>query len=125
MRINKITFMMAAAAALVGLISTSGTAAIAAEGNYGASVHKKGGTAGQHMTQNANSSGQMRRRNFSENHDDGDHDYGRHHRRHRGFGFGGISINLGDIDSSCRYSYRKWQATGSRYWRTRYYDCIG
>jgi hypothetical protein len=25
--------------------------------------------------------------------------------------------------SHCAYSHRKWRATGSRYWRTRYYDC--
>jgi hypothetical protein len=36
----------------------------------------------------------------------------------------GIYIGLGE-SSRCAYSHRKWRATGSRYWRTRYYDCIG
>jgi hypothetical protein len=27
--------------------------------------------------------------------------------------------------TSCAYSYRKWKATGSRYWRNRYYRCRG
>jgi hypothetical protein len=66
-----------------------------------------------------------RHRNFSEYSDYGDNNYRRYNRRNRGFGFGGISINLGSIDSGCRYSYRKWQNTGSRYWRRQYYDCIG
>ena len=66
-----------------------------------------------------------RYRNFSDNSGYGDNNYRRYNRRNRGFGFGGISINLGDIDSSCRRSYRKWQNTGSRYWRSRYYDCVG
>lgn len=66
-----------------------------------------------------------RHHNFSENRYYGNDNYGGHHRRHRGIGFGGISIELGSIDSGCRYSYRKWQNTGSRYWRSRYYDCVG
>lgn len=55
---------------------------------------------------------------------------------HRGEGYRGRSHNsrsvgralrevfiLGEGASGCSYSYRKWQATGSRYWRSRYYDC--
>lgn len=55
---------------------------------------------------------------------------------HRGKGYRGRSHNgrsvgralrevyiLGEGTSGCSYSYRKWQATGSRYWRSRYYDC--
>jgi hypothetical protein len=26
---------------------------------------------------------------------------------------------------SCAYQYRRWQRTGSKYWRNRYLDCIG
>jgi hypothetical protein len=106
------------------LVSSFGTVAIAVEGTHTGSVHKKSIQTGQHTTRNVNRSRQMRHRNFTQNHDD-DGDSGRRHRRHRGIGFSGISINLGDIDSSCRYSYRKWQATGSRYWRSRYFDCVG
>ena len=25
---------------------------------------------------------------------------------------------------SCDYFYNKWQYTGSRYWKSRYFDCI-
>lgn len=66
-------------------------------------------------------------RNFSYYNGDGyERNYGRRYNSRRGFGIGGISIQLGDIGSSgCRYAYRKWQYTGSRYWRSRYYDCIG
>ena len=124
MRIEKSTAATAFAVALTGLLGTFGAAAAAAE-----KPHARGVRAHSHATQHlsgvhVNSGRHVERRNFSERHDDGD-DYGRHYRRYRGLGFGGISIDLGDIDSSCRYSYRKWQYTGSRYWRTRYYDCVG
>jgi hypothetical protein len=61
---------------------------------------------------------------------------GKVHPAHRGDGYRGRSHNnrsvgrglrevyiLGEGASGCSYSYRKWQATGSRYWRSRYYDC--
>ena len=53
----------------------------------------------------------------------GNRDY--RHRRHNnsfaGRALRGVFI-VGQGDS-CSYSYRKWQVTGSRYWRSRYYDC--
>jgi hypothetical protein len=135
-------FTTATGIALVALMSTftlAGTAS-AADG-----LRKKSGVSAVVPNRGANHGNVVRHRNAGENHagnnnhhgrrhgnfvvnrdySDNDGDYGRHHRRHRGIGFGGVSINLGDIDSSCRYSYRKWQNTGSRYWRTRYYDCVG
>ena len=75
-----------------------------------------------------NGGSHSRHNNFSSyrNYDDDGDNYGRRHHRHRGLSFGGISIDLGDGgNEGCRYSYRKWQATGSSYWRTRYYDCVG
>jgi len=45
-----------------------------------------------------------------------------HHRFGRG-GYGGIYIYTGEV-TGCGHSYRKWQATGSRYWRSRYYECL-
>jgi hypothetical protein len=36
----------------------------------------------------------------------------------------GILLFADDSEGSCGYSYRKWHATGSRYWRSRYYDCL-
>ena len=125
MRITKSTIAAASAVAFAGLLASFASVASAAEEPYarGARAHR-GVT--QHQTNvQLNNGRHVGRRNFSEHHDNGDHDYGRHHRRHRGIGFGGISINLGDIDSNCRYSYRRWQNTGSRYWRSRYYDCVG
>lgn len=66
------------------------------------------------------------RNNFSDNRGGYERNYGRRYNSRRGFGIGGIAIQLGDVGSSgCRYAYRKWQYTGSRYWRSRYYDCIG
>jgi hypothetical protein len=35
----------------------------------------------------------------------------------------GIYLYLSE-SSRCAYPHRKWRATGSRYWRTRYYDCL-
>jgi hypothetical protein len=52
------------------------------------------------------------------------HRHGRHHRR--GYIYGaGIPFFYGGYSyySGCGYYYRKWQRTGSRYWRNRYYDC--
>lgn len=49
-----------------------------------------------------------------------------YHDRHRdlsvGRGLRGVII-LGEGDGGCAYEYRRWQATGSRYWRSRYRDC--
>ena len=57
--------------------------------------------------------------------------YGGRRHRHRGWRRSviigaGIPFFYGGgyyYGSSCRYYYRKWQRTGSRYWRNRYYDC--
>lgn len=52
------------------------------------------------------------------------HRYGRYYRRGVVIGaglpfiYGGYSYARG-----CGYYYRKWQRTGSRYWRNRYYSC--
>ena len=46
-----------------------------------------------------------------------------HNRKVRRRTGSGIYIGLG-VSSGCAYSHRKWRATGSRYWRTRYYDCL-
>lgn len=49
---------------------------------------------------------------------DGRHD-GHIHRRH-GVVFG-FDDDYGYGD--CGYEYRRWQTTGSPYWRSRYYEC--
>lgn len=140
MRTTTSKFIIATGFALVAAISTlsfSG-ATSAAEGarkHTGGSVHTGSGGPNRAVgTPNANRGFGNRegnrvnhgpRRNHSFNNGVGNDNYRRHNRRNRGLGFGGISIDLGNINSSCRYSYRKWQATGSRYWRRQYYDCIG
>ncbi|CCB66519.1 exported protein of unknown function [Hyphomicrobium sp. MC1] len=48
---------------------------------------------------------------------------------HRGHGNGLVGLAVGSEilsgSGNCGYSYRMWQSTGSRYWRSRYYDCAG
>jgi hypothetical protein len=125
MRITKSTLAVASAVAFAGLLASFASVAVAAEAPHVRGARAHTGVA-QHQTNvQVNSGRHVERRNFSGRYSDGNNNYGRHHRRHRGIGFGGISINLGDIDSNCRYSYRKWQNTGSHYWRSRYYDCVG
>lgn len=81
-------------------------------GNFGVSRHNRGVRLGQNWG--------------------GKGDHHRHHRR--GFWRGGTFIALGypyyddyyyGGDSyGCDYYYDRWQETGSRYWRIRYYQCI-
>jgi hypothetical protein len=52
------------------------------------------------------------------------HRHGRYHRR--GYIYGaGIPFFYGGYGyyNGCGYYYRKWQRTGSRYWRNLYYSC--
>jgi hypothetical protein len=112
------SFTIAIAAAFVGLVGSFSTVAVADTERRARSTHHEG-----EMTRNRNLNRNIiiQRRSYSDN-----YQYNNSYRRHRGqrgFGFGGISIDLGS-NSGCRYSYRKWQATGSRYWRERYYDCV-
>ncbi len=51
--------------------------------------------------------------------------YNNGYRRYNRNGGFGIYLNLGDNSSGCGYQYRKWKYTGSRYWRSQYYNCIG
>ncbi|AHB49980.1 hypothetical protein W911_04915 [Hyphomicrobium nitrativorans NL23] len=47
---------------------------------------------------------------------------GRNHDRSVGRALRSVII-FGEGARGCSYEYRKWQATGSRYWRSRYHDC--
>jgi hypothetical protein len=52
------------------------------------------------------------------------HDHHHFHHRH-GVVFGVGDVYVGDYGYySCGYEYSRWQATGSPYWRERYYDCV-
>jgi len=73
-------------------------------------------------------------RSYGRRHYGGRHYGHRHHRHHRhgryyrrGYLYGaGIPLLYGGLSyyGGCGYYYRKWQRTGSRYWRSRYYSCI-
>src|SRR3990172_2089526 len=70
--------------------------------------------------------GQRNFGNNSDRHFNGNRGRQYGHRNHRNrilhFGIPQIRIYSGE-SNGCAYSYRKWQATGSSYWRSRYYDC--
>jgi hypothetical protein len=121
----------AGAAALIAL-STFGTVASAERRSGGDGAGRQIGIAPNISNRGLSNGGQLRNRNFGNNvnrRNFGDNNHNYNHRRHhnrRGYGnrFGGIYLNFGSTGSGCGYSYRKWQATGSRYWRNRYYDCV-
>jgi hypothetical protein len=132
MRSSKLKLKTMVAAALIGIVGTLSTAATAEVRN-----HRNGGNFQQGLSQNhVNRGGNWQNRRYSGNWQNRSHrrnyaygngyygnSYGRRYGRNNGFG---IYLNLGDNNSSgCGYSYRKWQNTGSRYWRSRYYNCVG
>lgn len=52
--------------------------------------------------------------------------HGHYNRRRGNHNVAGRALRgvfIAGASSGCSYSYRKWQATGSPYWRSRYYDC--
>lgn len=52
--------------------------------------------------------------------------HGRHHRHHHHhFRHWHAPVFITESYGSCHYLYRKWRYTGSRYWKFRYFDCIG
>ena len=113
-----------AAAALVALMSTFSSAAFADKPRNAEGMKHQGGMQRNAANMDGNRAKGMENRNFSKK---GDHnDVSRRHagrRDFRGRGFGGVNVVIGG-GSSCRSAYRKWQNTGSRYWRERYYDCV-
>ena len=44
------------------------------------------------------------------------------HRHH--FGYGAPIVVAPSYVATCDYFYWKWQRTGSRYWRSQYFNCI-
>ncbi len=118
---RKTSFTMATAAVFVGLLSSFSTVAVAEPNVRIVRPHHDGGVSRNYVNRDRNRGNFAQRRYYSDN--DRNNNYNRRHRGQRGFGFGGISIDLGGA-SGCGYSYRKWQSTGSRYWRSRYYDCV-
>ena len=133
MRTTTSKFMTAAGFALVALMSTLSfsSAASAAEGvrkHNGVSVNIRNTRSNREFGNRQGrrfSNEQRRYYSYNNGYGNDNYNYRRYNRRNRGLGFGGISIYLGNIDSDCRRSYRKWQNTGSRYWRRQYYNCIG
>ena len=53
----------------------------------------------------------------------GHHHHGHHHHRHHGYGRGHYFVSSGY--GGCYWMKHRAEATGSRYWWTRYKSCIG
>ena len=107
---------MIGAAALLAVMAGIGTAEAADKRHATGVSHAQHSMAAKHNSAGRN----VRRSANNRGHRSGN--------RHHNSGFAGhvlrgISIYAGD-GNGCSYSYRKWQATGSRYWRSRYYDCL-
>lgn len=49
---------------------------------------------------------------------------GGHHHHHRGVYFYRAPIIVTRVPD-CGYAFARWQATGSRYWKYRYFECRG
>jgi hypothetical protein len=130
MRSSKLKLTAMVAAALIGIVGTLSSAATAEVRNHRNGGNFQQGLSQSHVNrggnwQNRYYGGKRQFRNYGYNGYDGNYgnSYGRRYGRNNGFG---IYLNLGDNNSSgCSYSYRKWQNTGSRYWRSRYYNCVG
>lgn len=122
MRTSKLKFTAVAAAAFISLLGTLSTGANAAArehrngGNFQAGITTNQVNRQRHVNRGGNWQNRSYNRSYSSNY------YGRNHRRNNGFG---IYLNLATPSTGCSYSYRKWQNTGSSYWRSRYYNCIG
>jgi hypothetical protein len=112
MRTISRTLLITGSAALLALTGTL-SAVEAAQKDYNAGAHKHAGAQKQ-RTGAAHNTGNARSRHASNNR-------GRHHNRILGTALRGVYI--AGAGNGCSYSYRKWQATGSAYWRSRYYEC--
>ena len=141
MRTSKMKITTAVAAAVIGLMGTLSTVA-----NAEIRQHRNGGNfqagiasnqVNRQINRNFNRGGNWQNRggnwqnrggNWNNGYSQryygyyGYNDYGRRYSSNNGFG---IYLNLGTPSSGCGYAYRKWQYSGSRYWRSRYYNCIG
>ncbi len=107
------------------LLLTSAAALFALTGAYGAAAADKHGSRGAGARHHASAT--MQHHSVVRHGARGNTRHAGINRRHHRFGhsgYGGIYLYTGEVNG-CGYSYRKWQATGSRYWRSRYYDCIG
>jgi hypothetical protein len=104
----KKTALIASTAAILALMGTLGAAEAAKSDGKGKGHPNAGAKHSSHNSQNKHAG----RR-------DGQH--GRRFARSPGIG---IYLSTGASGAGgCSYAYRKWQATGNRYWRNRYNDC--
>jgi hypothetical protein len=112
------TLLITGSAALLALTGTLGAVEAAQKGHdAGAQKHvgaQKHAGAQKQRTRAVHNTGNARSRHAYNNR-------GRHHNRVLGTALRGVYI-VG-ASNGCSYSYRKWQATGSEYWRSRYYEC--
>ena len=103
------TILAAGAAILLGIASMT-TVANARGGHGGGHA---GGHAGGHFAGSHHAGGHH-------HHASGHHRH--HHARHER---NVVGVGAYGYSSSCAYLYQRWRATGSSYWRNRYYDCAG
>ena len=58
-------------------------------------------------------------------HHAGHHHHGHHRGNRHGFWRNGVWVGTyGYVGGGCAYEYDRWMATGSAYWRDRYYACM-
>jgi len=103
------------------LVITGAAVLFALTGIYGAAAADKHGSRGPGARHHAGAT--MQHPRVVQHRAKGNARHAGHNRRHYRFGRGGIYIYTGEVNT-CGHSYRKWQATGSRYWRSRYYECL-
>lgn len=128
------TFMVASAAALISLMGAMGSAE-AAESRGGADNPRQSYVVGANSRRvyhkrylSSNRGHNFRQRHYQREYYSYNNYYNNNHRRNRYYGpsiglsIPGLSIYLGQSDD-CRVFHRRWNATGSRYWRSRYYSC--
>ena len=108
------SIMITSAAAFLALMTTLGAAEAAESGERGAGQR-------HYDLERTRGSHDGNAEHFNDNNGRHFGIKGRHSRVFRR-GFPGFRVYSGE-NSGCSYAYRQWQATGSRYWRERYYDC--
>ncbi len=136
-------FMVASAAALISLMGAVGSAE-SAESRGGVDNPRHNyvvGANARHVNRSrrfsSNRGHHVRRHHFQRyygynnnyySNDDYRYYSYNNHRRYRTYGpsiglnIPGLSIYLGG-NNDCQVFHRRWNATGSRYWRSRYYSC--
>jgi hypothetical protein len=113
------TLLITSSAALLALTGTLGAVGAAQKGH-------QAGASKQHIGAQKHAGAQKQRVGVVRSTGKAHSRYARNNRGHRNYRIVDTALRgvyIAGASSGCSYSYRKWQATGSAYWRTRYYDC--